>query len=62
MSSLGFLILAREHGSHEPWQSVEGCFASYVEAEAYADAEVGADYIIVEIVTLPTHGATGEKL
>ncbi len=61
MSSLGFIVLVREHGStaFTDWHAVEGRFDSYEAAEAFADAEVGADWFIAEVVTFPTHGATG---
>lgn len=62
-ASLGFMILVREHGTDEAWHDCgEGPFTSWESAEFFADAEIGADYIIVEITIFPTHGATGEKM
>jgi hypothetical protein len=61
--SIGFLILTREHGTDAKWtDSGEGPFDSWESAERFADAEVGADYIIVEMMIFPTHGATGRKI
>lgn len=63
MSSLGWVVLVREHGTDEPWQaSGEGPWESYEAAERFADAEIGADYVIAEMATFPTHGATGERV
>lgn len=54
MSSIGYLILVREHGTKERFRdSGEGPFASFEDAERFCDAEVGADHLIVEMVTFP---------
>jgi hypothetical protein len=61
MSSIGFLVLVREHGSAEHFRnSGEGPFDTFVDAESFVNAEVGSDYVIVEMVTVPRHGATGD--
>ncbi len=63
MSSLGWIVLVREHGSGERWHDCgEGPWGTYEAAEAFADAEVGADYAIAELAIFPIHGATGTRV
>src|SRR6478609_8067328 len=60
--SLGWLVLVRD-SSTEAWRdSGEGPFTTGEAAEAFVEAEVGADHIIVEMYSFPRNGATGAKV
>lgn len=48
-----FLILVRGKLDSQFWESGEGPFVSIDEARRFAEAEVGAEYVIVQVVHVP---------